>query len=314
MNILEIRGVTKKYANHTALDNVSISVPEKCIYGLLGPNGAGKTSLIRSITQIISLDKGEIIFNGKPLDADDVLKMGYLPEERGLYKKMKVAEQILYLAQLKGMPLKEAKEKTKFWLDRLSLKEWYKSKVEDLSKGMQQKVQFITTVIHEPKLLILDEPFSGFDPVNAELIKEEILRLRDLGATIILSTHRMESVEQLCDRIALINKSKKVIEGTQFDIKNAYRNHQFDLTTEDEIEIIDTPHTLISASEKVMYGYKQTVRLKGETSPNELLKEATSKTTVLGMQEQIPSMHDIFIEAVQNGNIKQTAELQQSYE
>lgn len=309
MNILEIKGVTKKYANHTALDNVSITVPEKCIYGLLGPNGAGKTTLIRSITQIISLDEGTILFNGKPLEADDVLKMGYLPEERGLYKKMKVAEQILYLAQLKGMPLSEAKEKTKYWLDRLDLKSWYKSKVEDLSKGMQQKVQFITTVIHEPKLLILDEPFSGFDPVNAQLIRDEIFRLRDLGATIILSTHRMESVEQLCDRIALINKSKKVLEGTQFDIKNAYRNHQFQLLTEKKVTIADTPHKIIHPLEKELYGYKQTLQLLG-ASPNELLLEAAKQSTILGMQENIPSMNDIFIEAVQNGNIKNTKELE----
>ncbi|KXX70251.1 ABC transporter ATP-binding protein [Flammeovirga sp. SJP92] len=309
MNILEIRGVTKKYANHTALDNVSLTVPKQCIYGLLGPNGAGKTSLIRSITQIISLDEGEIYFNGHPLQPEDVLRMGYLPEERGLYKKMKIAEQIIYLAQLKGMSLHDAKAKTKFWLDRLELKPWYKSKVEDLSKGMQQKVQFITTVIHEPKLLILDEPFSGFDPVNAQLIRDEIFRLRDLGSTIILSTHRMESVEQLCDRIALINKSKKVLEGTQFDIKNAYRNHQFDLITEKEVLINTTPHSVISPSEKEMYGYKQTLRLI-DASPNQLLEEAASQSTILGMQENIPSMHDIFIEAVQNGNIKTTSEQQ----
>ncbi|WP_044205457.1 ABC transporter ATP-binding protein [Flammeovirga sp. OC4] len=309
MNILEIRGVTKKYANHIALDNVSLTVPKQCIYGLLGPNGAGKTSLIRSITQIISLDEGEIYFNGQLLKPEDVLRMGYLPEERGLYKKMKVADQILYLAQLKGMSLKEAKAKTKFWLDRLELKPWYKSKVEDLSKGMQQKVQFITTVIHEPKLLILDEPFSGFDPVNAQLIRDEIFRLRDLGSTIILSTHRMESVEQLCDRIALINKSKKVLEGTQFDIKNAYRNHQFDLITEEEVEISSTPHKVISPSVKELYGYKQTLRLIN-ASPNQLLEEAAQQSTILGMQENIPSMHDIFIEAVQNGNIKTTSEQQ----
>ncbi|MBD0401037.1 ABC transporter ATP-binding protein [Flammeovirga sp. EKP202] len=309
MNILEIRGVTKKYANHIALDNVSLTVPQQCIYGLLGPNGAGKTSLIRSITQIISLDEGEIYFNGQLLKPEDVLRMGYLPEERGLYKKMKVADQILYLAQLKGMSLKEAKAKTKFWLDRLELKPWYKSKVEDLSKGMQQKVQFITTVIHEPKLLILDEPFSGFDPVNAQLIRDEIFRLRDLGSTIILSTHRMESVEQLCDRIALINKSKKVLEGTQFDIKNAYRNHQFDLITEEEVEISSTPHKVISPSVKELYGYKQTLRLIN-ASPNQLLEEAAQQSTILGMQENIPSMHDIFIEAVQNGNIKTTSEQQ----
>ncbi|NME68514.1 ABC transporter ATP-binding protein [Flammeovirga aprica] len=309
MNILEIKGVTKKYANHTALDNVSITVPKQCIYGLLGPNGAGKTSLIRSITQIISLDEGEIYFDGRPLKPEDVFRMGYLPEERGLYKKMKVAEQILYLAQLKGMSLKEAKEKTNFWLDRLELKAWSKSKLEGLSKGMQQKVQFITTVIHEPKLLILDEPFSGFDPVNAQLIRDEIFRLRDLGATIILSTHRMESVEQLCDRIALINKSKKVLEGTQFDIKNAYRNHQFDLITEKEVVISTTPHKVIASTEKELYGYKQTLRLI-DASPNQLLEEAAKQSTILGMQENIPSMHDIFIEAVQNGNIKTTTEQQ----
>ncbi|MBB6459097.1 ABC transporter ATP-binding protein [Flammeovirga kamogawensis] len=307
LNILEVKGITKRYANHTALNNVSLSVPEQCIYGLLGPNGAGKTSLIRSITQIITPEEGEIFFNGKPLSPEDVYAMGYLPEERGLYKKMGVAEQILYLAQLKGLSSKEAKERTKFWLDRLELKPWYKSNVEDLSKGMQQKVQFISTVIHEPKLLILDEPFSGFDPVNAQLIRDEIFRLRDLGATIILSTHRMESVEQLCDRIALINQSQKVLEGTQYDIKSAYRNNQFDLTTTTPVTITQTPHELVTASEKVMYGYKQTIRLHS-ASPNDLLKEATEKSTVIGMQENIPNMHDIFIEAVQNGNVKTVEE------
>ncbi|OHX66215.1 ABC transporter ATP-binding protein [Flammeovirga pacifica] len=303
MNILEVKGLTKRYANHTALDNVSIKVPKQCIFGLLGPNGAGKTSLIRSINQIISPEEGEIFFDGHLLKPEDVFKMGYLPEERGLYKKMGVAEQILYFAQLKGMSKKEAKQKTKIWLERLSLIPWHKHKVEDLSKGMQQKVQFICTVIHEPALLILDEPFSGFDPVNAQLIRDEIIRLKDDGATIILSTHRMESVEQLCDRIALINKSKKVIEGTQSDIKKAYRNNQFDLTTADPITIQETPHKMIHESTSQLYGYKQTIQLE-EASPNDLLKEVMQKTTVLGIQENIPSMNDIFLEAVQNGNIK----------
>ncbi|NLR90308.1 MULTISPECIES: ABC transporter ATP-binding protein [Flammeovirga] len=304
MNILEVNGLSKKYANHTALNNISLSVPKQCIYGLLGPNGAGKTSLIRSITQIITPEEGEILFNGQALTPADVYKMGYLPEERGLYKKMGVAEQILYFAQLKGMSSKEAKQKTKYWLDRLELKPWHAHNVEDLSKGMQQKVQFISTVIHEPELLILDEPFSGFDPVNAQLIRDEILRLREDGATIILSTHRMESVEELCDRIALINKSEKVIEGTQLEIKKAYRNNQFDLLTTDPVEIVTTPHELIHPTQQELYGYKQTIRLK-ECSPNQLLEEVIKKTTVLGIQENIPSMHDIFIEAVKKGNVKE---------
>ncbi|MBB3697832.1 ATP-binding cassette domain-containing protein [Flammeovirga yaeyamensis] len=308
MNILEVKGLTKRYANHIALDNVSIQVPKQCIFGLLGPNGAGKTSLIRSITQIISPEEGEILFEGHALKPSDVFKMGYLPEERGLYKKMGVAEQILYFAQLKGISKKEAKSKTKTWLERLSLMPWHKHKVEDLSKGMQQKVQFICTVIHEPSLLILDEPFSGFDPVNAQLIRDEIIRLKNEGATIILSTHRMESVEQLCDRIALINSSKKMIEGTKNEIKKVYRNNQFELTTTDPVIISETPHQLIEETSEQLYGYKQTVKLL-DASPNDLLMEVMKLTTVLGIKEKIPSMHDIFLETVQNGNIKQIEEV-----
>ena len=209
MNYIEIKNIKKTYFHHKALDDVSFSIPKKSIFGLLGPNGAGKTTLIRIMTQIISSDSGTVLLNGIPLSTKDIMKIGYLPEERGLYKKMKVGDQLMFLAGLKGLKPIHAKKKIKYWFERLEIKGWWDKKIEDLSKGMSQKIQFIATVIHEPELLILDEPFSGFDPVNANLIKENILKLRDEGATIIFSTHRMESVEELCDHIGMINKSKK---------------------------------------------------------------------------------------------------------
>ena len=222
-NLLSVRGVSKRFAAHTALDNVSIEVPRGRIFGLLGPNGAGKTTLIRIINHITLPDTGEVLFDGKPLSQEDVAYIGYLPEERGLYRKMKVGEQALYLAQLKGLNKAEAKERLKFWFDRLDIGDWWNKKVQELSKGMAQKIQFLVTVLHNPKLLIFDEPFSGFDPINANVIKDEILYLRDQGATIIFSTHRMESVEELCDHIALINKSHKILDGKLIDIKRTYK-------------------------------------------------------------------------------------------
>jgi ABC-2 type transport system ATP-binding protein len=227
LEALIVKDLSKRYSNHTALDKVSITIPEKTIYGLLGPNGAGKTTLIRIINQIINSDEGQITIFGEKLKPGHVDNIGYLPEERGLYKKMKVGDQLLYLAQLKGLSRKDALDRIKIWLEKFEIKDWWHKKVEDLSKGMAQKVQFISTVLHEPKLIILDEPFSGFDPVNAELITEKILELKENGSTIIFSTHRMETVESLCDHIALINKSKKILEGPKKLVKEQYRSNTF---------------------------------------------------------------------------------------
>src|ERR1051326_2790492 len=229
MNILEAKNIVKQFGNFTALDDVSISVPQKSIFGLLGPNGAGKTTLIRIINQITAPDKGEIFFEGEKLKPSHSESIGYLPEERGLYKKMEVGEQCLYLAQLKGMEKREADKKLKEWFEKFEMMSWWKKKIEELSKGMQQKVQFVATVIHEPKLLILDEPFSGFDPINANLIKDGILKLREKGSTILLSTHNMGSVEEMCDHIALINRSKKILEGSVSEIRKAYRSNIYEV-------------------------------------------------------------------------------------
>ena len=225
--MLEIKNIVKQYANHKALDDVSIHVPSGKIFGLLGPNGAGKTSLIRIINQITAPDAGQILFDGQPLNSSHIGRIGYLPEERGLYKKMLIGDQMIYLAQLKGLSKNDAKEKIKYWFEKLKIESWWDKKVEDLSKGMQQKVQFVATVLHEPDLIILDEPFSGFDPVNAQVIQDEILELNKKGATIIYSTHRMESVEALCDNIALLNNSKVILEGSVKEIKNNYRNQTY---------------------------------------------------------------------------------------
>ena len=229
MNFIEVKNVVKQYAGHRALDDVSLSVPKGCVYGLLGPNGAGKTSLIRILNQITQPDSGEVLFNGKPADVSTMRNIGYLPEERGLYKKMKVAEQIIYLARLKGMSRNDAATETEMWLRRFDLTEWRNKKLEALSKGMAQKVQFISTVIHHPELLIFDEPFSGFDPVNAEQLKHEILRLKDEGATILFSTHNMASVEEVCERITLINHAKVVLEGNVTDIRRSHSKHLYDI-------------------------------------------------------------------------------------
>ena len=225
MKILEVNNVSKHYSNHKALDGVSLSVNKGRIFGLLGPNGAGKTTLIRIINQITGPDSGEVKFNGTTLAPEHISKIGYLPEERGLYRKMKIGEQVIYLAQLKGMSRPEATEKIKYWFEKMDMSTWWDKKVEELSKGMQQKVQFVATVMHEPDLIILDEPFTGFDPVNTEIIKKEILELRDRGTSVIFSTHRMESVEEICDDIALINKSKNVLDGTVAEIKSKYKTN-----------------------------------------------------------------------------------------
>ncbi|GHE52405.1 MULTISPECIES: ABC transporter ATP-binding protein [Roseivirga] len=300
MNILEANHVTKRYAEHTALNDVSISIPKQSIFGLLGPNGAGKTTLIRIVNQIIMADEGQVLINGEKLEPKHIGVIGYLPEERGLYKKMKVGEQLLYLAQLKGLSTPEAKRRIKFWLDKLGLYDWAGKKVEDLSKGMAQKIQFIATVLHEPQLLILDEPFSGFDPVNANLIKDEIFELREKGATVIFSTHRMESVEQLCDHIALINKSQKILDGPKNDIRNSYKLNQYEVTFKGTLQ---SGVSLSVLKEEVsdMGLNKAIIESKNGESPNELLKELINKIEVHSFVEIIPSINDIFINIVKGG-------------
>jgi len=298
-SILKIENVTKRYAKHTALDNVSFEVPKGSIFGLLGPNGAGKTSLIRIINQITMADEGQVFFDSERLSQKHISQIGYLPEERGLYKKMKVGEQLIYLSRLKGLPKTEVKKRLKYWFKKLSIQDWWSKKIEDLSKGMQQKVQFVATVLHNPQLIILDEPFSGFDPINANIIKDEILELREKGATIIFSTHRMESVEELCDEIVLINKSKKVLEGKKMEIKEQYKQNIFTVKTPESIEILaDSFEVLVQNKDN---GHFETeIQLKEGTNTNQLLETLMQKTQVLGFQEKIPSVNDIFIMTVQN--------------
>lgn len=298
MNALTTTGVTKRYSHHVALNDVSITVPERSIYGLLGPNGAGKTTLIRIINQIINADAGEIILFGERLKPEHIGVIGYLPEERGLYKKLKVGEQLVYLARLKGLSHHDAMAKIKVWLERFEIKDWWNKKVEDLSKGMAQKVQFISTVMHEPRLIILDEPFSGFDPVNAQLITEEILKLRERGSTIIFSTHRMETVEDLCDHIALINKSRRILEGTKKSVKAQYKSNTFSVTHRGAFQAGQGSFDLVQQL-PVEDGYFQSeVRLKVPGNPNALIQELTRVTEVHAFQEKIPTMSEIFITLV----------------
>lgn len=302
-NILEVNKVVKQYGNYTALNEVSITVPKGSIYGLLGPNGAGKTSLIRIINQITLPDSGSILLDGEKLQPKHTGNIGYLPEERGLYKSMKVGEQCLYLAQMKGLSKAEAKKQLEYWFDKLDIQGWWNKKIEELSKGMAQKIQFVVTVLHQPKLLIFDEPFSGFDPVNANLIKDEILELRDKGATIIFSTHRMESVEELCDHIALIHKSNKLIEGKLSDVKRAYRSNTFEvgiLTSNVEGLMYDLTQkfTVSPAHFKSLNDELKLLINLGTASSNELLHILTQRGQVTHFVEKIPSVNDIFIQTV----------------
>ncbi|MBK9508154.1 MAG: ATP-binding cassette domain-containing protein [Cytophagaceae bacterium] len=301
-NILEIRNVVKNYANHTALDDVSLTVPKGVIYGLLGPNGAGKTSLIRIVNQITAPDAGEILFDGRPLNEHNIYEIGYLPEERGLYKKMKVGEHLLYLARLKGLNKEQAMEKLKEWFIKFDIKTWWDKHIEDLSKGMQQKIQFVATVLHEPKLIILDEPFSGFDPINATLIKDEILELKEKGSTIIFSTHRMESVEELCDYIALINNSKKVLEGRKSDIKQQYKSNTF--TVEFEKGVLKDGETFSIQSESQTSDGNQLAVIKAASGVegNQILAELMQQVEIKLFKEDIASMNDVFIKAVNQSN------------
>lgn len=305
MNLLTAEHVEKRFANHLALDDVSISVPEKCIYGLLGPNGAGKTTLIRIINQITGPDKGEISFNGRKMKAEDISQIGYLPEERGLYKKMKVGEQALYLAQLKGLSKADAIKQLKYWFEKFEIQAWWDKKVEELSKGMAQKVQFIVTVIHEPKLLIFDEPFSGFDPINTNILKEEILRLKEKGSTIIFSTHNMESVEELCDHITLINKSKNILDGPINEVRQKYGSNIFELSFKGDVQklkgTLDANYTLVSDSEEA--GLKKAlIKVNNFSTDNRLLNMVLPVVEVTGFNQVIPRMNDIFIQVVQDYN------------
>ena len=296
--ILEVRDVRKQYAAHTALDGVSLVVPEQSIFGLLGPNGAGKTSLIRIITQITGADSGEVLFRGEKLNPSHIGQIGYLPEERGLYKKMKVGEQLIYLAQLRGLSRAEALQRIKKWLERFDIKAWAEKNVEDLSKGMQQKVQFIATVLHEPKLIILDEPFSGFDPINANLIKDEILRLKQEGAAIIFSTHRMDSVEEMCDSIALINRSRKVLDGPVTAIRNQFKNNTYEVEGQGRLLVVHPDFEVIEQRERENDHFYARIQLHAGTMPNDLLRFLIGQVQVHAFHEQIPSINDIFIRRV----------------
>lgn len=307
-NILVTKEVTKRFGEHTALNKVSLEIPKNSIYGLLGPNGAGKTTLIRIINQIAFPDEGEVFFDGEPLNAHHIAQIGYLPEERGLYKSMKVGEQALYLAQLKGLGKSEAKKRLKFWFERFEIEGWWHKKVQELSKGMAQKIQFIVTVLHRPKLLIFDEPFSGFDPINANIIKDEILKLKENGTSIIFSTHRMESVEELCEYIALLHNSEKVLDGKLSDIKKEYKNNVFDVC----LEVEDGDSLLKELQGK--FKVSSSTYLPGEgqleftvelpfADSKEMLAHLSSRANILRFVETIPSANDIFIETVQSKEV-----------
>lgn len=307
-NLLEVQNVIKKYGTYTALNNMSIDVPEGSVFGLLGPNGAGKTSLIRIINQIIMPDSGLIKLDGKLLLPKDIQHIGYLPEERGLYKSMKVGEQALYLAQLKGLSKSEALKKLKYWFDKFEIGDWWNKKVQELSKGMAQKLQFIVTVMHQPKLLIFDEPFSGFDPINANLIKDEILQLRDEGATVIFSTHRMESVEELCEYIALIDKSNKILDGKLSDIKQQFKSNLFEVVIKsDNVNLVKTDlmGKFMTASSNVPFKEGELaikIELPNNDTSNNLLSYLSTKGSISHFVEIIPDANEIFIKAIHQNN------------
>jgi len=299
---LTVNNVTKRYTNHLALDQVSLAIPQQTIFGLLGPNGAGKTTLIRIINQIINADSGDISLFGERLQEKHIGTIGYLPEERGLYKKLKVGEQLIYLAQLKGLSRKAAIEKSKDWIRKFEITDWWNKKVEDLSKGMAQKVQFISTVMHEPKLIILDEPFSGFDPVNAQLITDEILELKEKGCTIIFSTHRMETVEDLCDHIALINNSRKILDGSKKQVKEKYRSNTFMVEHKGVFNLPTDRYDLLEQKKQEDVYFKSIIQMKGSESPNKLIRDLTEVTEVHSFVEKIPTMSEIFITLVKGGS------------
>ena len=306
-NILVTKDVTKRFGEHIALKKVSLEIPKNSIYGLLGPNGAGKTTLIRIINQIAFPDEGDVFFDGAPLQSHHIAMIGYLPEERGLYKSMKVGEQALYLAQLKGLSKAEAKQRLKYWFDKLGIGDWWNKKIQELSKGMAQKIQFIVTVLHEPKLLIFDEPFSGFDPINANIIKDEILELRDKGASIIFSTHRMESVEELCEHIALIHKSEKILDGKLSEIKKAYKNNIFEvgLGVEKGNALLQELKEKFQITSSVFDPVEKQLDFKLQLPSSDssgVLAYLSGKANINQFVETIPSANEIFIQTVQNKN------------
>lgn len=306
-NILSIQNVTKSYTGHKALDNVSLEVPRGSVYGLLGPNGAGKTTLIRVINRITIADSGSVILDGHQITSDDIFHIGYMPEERGLYKKMRVGEQAMFFARLKGLDSREAERRLRSWFERLGIADWWSRKVEDLSKGMAQKVQFISTVVHEPKLLIFDEPFSGFDPINANVLKEEILGLRDRGATIIFSTHNMASVEEICDHITLINKSRNILSGSVEQIRREAGGNTFELTYRSDYDTftsaIGNLAEIIGESRGVVGGYTATkIHIANDSDIREVIRRINESCELRSLSEMMPSMNDIFIRAV-NGTL-----------
>ena len=306
MNIIDVQHVTKRFSEHVALDDISVSVPQGCVFGLLGPNGAGKTTLIRILMRISFPDHGEIFFKGHPLSEQDIYDMGYLPEERGLYKKMKTGEQAMYLAQLKGLDKQEAYKRLRAKFEQFDIMEWWNKPIEELSKGMQQKVQFITTILHRPSFLILDEPFSGFDPINANLLKDEIAQLKKEGATIVLSTHNMASVEEICDHIALINRSRKILEGDIFEVKNRFKKNIFSIQVSNcpgnIIQELQSRRYTVCAQSQNDYYTRFDIKLPDGTSPNELLQFFTQNCEIHSFNEIMPTMNDIFIEQVEKAN------------
>lgn len=306
MDLIKIENVTKRFAKHVALDDVSLSIPEGSIYGLLGPNGAGKTTLLRIINRIIAPDSGRVLFNGCEMSDDDVYRIGYMPEERGLYKKMKVGEQAVFFARLKGLSCKEATSKLKMWFEKFGIEEWWNKSVGELSKGMAQKVQFIATVLHEPKLLIFDEPFSGFDPINANLLKKEILELRDKGATIIFSTHNMGSVEEVCDHITLIDKSKNILSGNVDAIRRKHGANIFELdfrgTEKELLAALDGRCEVMSVSTSPVGFNKVKIHVADDADLRGVIAKANESVELRSFCEIIPSMNDIFVRAV-NGNL-----------
>lgn len=306
--LLQVQDVSKSFTRHQALDKVSLEVPRGSIYGLLGPNGAGKTTLIRIITHITAPDSGSVLFDGHPLTAADTVNIGYLPEERGLYKKMKVGDQAMFFARLKGLGKHDAEIRLKGWFERLGISDWWNKKVSELSKGMAQKVQFIVTVLHEPKLLIFDEPFSGFDPLNAQVLKDEILRLRDLGATVIFSTHNMSSVEEICDRFTLINKSHNILSGRVADVKHEFALGRYDFLIDGDTTALVPALMPLVESHTFADAEGGRTLLSVKLNPGIELRDAiaavNSTSTLVGLNENLPTMNDIFISAVNKANQK----------
>ena len=303
MDLLNVKNICKSYVNHRALDNISIDIPRSSIFGLLGPNGAGKTTLIRIINQIINQDSGQILLHGKNINYDDIRKIGYMPEERGLYKKMKIGDFLLFMGKLKGLSRSESINSAKNWFNNLEVSNWWNKNIEDLSKGMSQKVQFILTVLHNPDLIILDEPFSGFDPVNTNLIKKNLLRLKDEGKTIIFSTHRMESVDELCDNLAMINKSKTILSGKINDIKSAYKSDIYKIRHLNRID--DKTNNFSVIDSKIVFDniYESEIKLTKKISSNDLLRLLLSNgIEILEFKQKTPNMNDIFIMKIEEGN------------